>query len=249
MPGRASQCIPAFGANLAIADPRRTGGHAGRHVAAPRGETKSADAPGRSGRAHMHALSLLLFSVFTAAAPAPREAAPRPPENLLAGPARAVLRYLEAVRLAGPYAVDARPGRRAAADERAYAVAKKLTAPRTLDEIDRWAARGDDHPLAPWREAARARVLESFQLVAVRRSPRATAVVSVRERYRLVDPDAAPDRTVSEYLVARVNREWKVVDRRAGGAFDDRAIEVGYAGFFDPPPGADGQGHRRVGVR
>ncbi len=181
----------------------------------------------------MHALALLLVALFTTAAPAPREATLRPPENLLAGPARCVLRYLDAVRLAGPRAVDVRHGRLPAADEREYATAKKLTAPRTLEEIERWAARGDDHSLAPWREAARARVLESFQLLAARRAPRGTAVVTVKERYWLVDPDAALERTVSEYLVGRVNGEWKVVDRREGGAFEDAAIAEGYPGYFD----------------
>ena len=180
----------------------------------------------------MHALALPLVALFTTAAPAPREAAPRP-ENLLAGPARCVLRYLDAVRLAGPRAVGARPVRLSAADEREYAVAKRLTAPRTLEEIERWAARGEDHPLAPWREAARAHVLESFQLLAARRAPRGAAVVTVKERYGLVDD--ARERTVSEYLVARVDGEWKVVDRRAGGAFDDASIADGYPGFFDDP--------------
>lgn len=183
----------------------------------------------------MHALAPLLVAAFTTAGAAPKPVAVRPPENLLAGPARCVLRYLDAVRLAGPRRADAR-GRRAAPNEREYATAKRLTAPRTLDEIERWTARGDDHPLAPWREAARARVLESFQLLAARRAPRGTAIVTVKERYWLVDPDAALERTVSEYLVARVNGAWKVVDRRPGGAFPDAAVSSGYPEFFDEAP-------------
>src|SRR5512145_2716547 len=105
----------------------------------------------------MHALRLLIVATFTTVAPSQKEPAVRPPENLLAGPARCVLRYLDAVRLAGPRAPDARGGR-LHANEREYAGAKRLTAPRALEEIERRAARGEDHPLAPWREAARARV-------------------------------------------------------------------------------------------
>jgi hypothetical protein len=182
----------------------------------------------------MHALALLLVAA-TAAAPARTEHAPRAPENLLAGPARCVLRYLDAVRLAGPRITSPRTSR-PSANEREYAQAKRLTAPRTLEEIERRAARGEDHPLAPWREAARARVLDSFQLLAARRAPRGAAVVTVKERYWVPDPEGALARAVSEYLVARVNGEWKVVDRRPGGAFDDAALADGYAGFFDEPP-------------
>jgi hypothetical protein len=183
----------------------------------------------------MHLLPLLLFAVITGAAPAPKEGATRPPENLLAGPARCVLRYLDAVRLAGPRSGGARRRHPPTPHEREYALAKRLTAPRTLEEIARWAARGADHPLAPWREAARARVLDSFQLLAARRAPRGAAIVTVKERYWLADPDAALERAVSEYLVARVNGEWKVIDRRPGGAFEDDVVAEGYEGFFDAP--------------
>lgn len=107
-------------------------------------------------------------------------------------------------------------------------------APRTLEEIARATALGQDHPLAPWRDAARARVLESFQLVAVRRAPRGSAVVTVKERFWR--PGGALERVVSEYLVARVGGEWRVVDRSPGAAFDDVAVDARYAGFFDDPP-------------
>jgi len=143
-----------------------------------------------------------------------------------------VLRYLDAVRIAGPRVTAFRRGG-AAPEVRAYAEARRLTAPRTLEEIDRRSARGEDHPLAPWREAARSRVLESFQLLAARRAPLGAAVVTVRERFWLGDPDAPLDRAVSEYLVARVDGQWKVIDRRPGGSFDDGTIAEGYAGFFD----------------
>jgi hypothetical protein len=183
----------------------------------------------------MHALPLLLVAAFTTAAPpSPKETALRAPENLLAGPARCVLRYLDAVRLAGPRVPQVRGGR-SAASEREYALAKRLTAPRTLEEIARRGARGEDHPLAPWREAARARILDSFQLLAARRAPRGAAVVTVKERYWLGDRDRALSRTISEYLVARVDGQWRVVDRRPGGAFDDVALVDGYAGWFDEP--------------
>jgi hypothetical protein len=163
-------------------------------------------------------------------------AARRPRENLLAGPARCVLRYLDAVRLAGPRPPAAT--RRPDAREKDYARAKALTAPRTLEEIAHRAAAGEDHPLAPWREAARARVLESFQLVAVRRAPRGAAVVTVKERFWR-PAGAELERTTSEYLVARVAGDWKVVDRSPGRAFDDAAVSERYAGFFDDP--ADGR--------
>jgi hypothetical protein len=178
----------------------------------------------------MHAPFLLLSAVL-ATGPSP-PAPPHAAENLLAGPARCVLRYLDAVRLAGPRSPEVRRGRSAAPDER-YAEARRLTAPRTLEEIARRTARGEDHPLAPWRDAARAHVLESFQLVAARRAPRGAAVVTVKERYWLGDPEVALDRSVSEYLVARVNGEWRVIDRRPGGTFDDGDVAGGYEGFFD----------------
>ncbi|HEY6867183.1 MAG TPA: hypothetical protein VI792_08000 [Candidatus Eisenbacteria bacterium] len=157
----------------------------------------------------------------------------RPTENLLVGPTRCLLRYLEAVRQAGP-----RPqqpsGRLAVPKERDYAAARALTAPRTLEEIDRRAAAGDEHPLAPWRAAARAQVLESFQLVAVRRAPQGAAVVTVAENFWR-PPGAELERIVSEYLVARVHGEWKIVDRSPGQAFDDDTLRDAYAGFFDAP--------------
>jgi hypothetical protein len=183
----------------------------------------------------MHAPPLLV-----AAAPAP--------ENLLAGPARCVLRYLDAVRLAGPRTTERRPVRSAAAGSRAsvaraaeaesarWAPVRALTAPRTLEEISRRRAQGETHPLAPWDEAARDRVLDSFQLLAVRRAPRGAAVVTVRERFWRGDRDGPLERDVSEYLVGRVNGAWRVVDRRPGGAFDDAALADGYAGFFDAAP-------------
>jgi hypothetical protein len=181
---------------------------------------------------HMHLLSLFL-AVTAASGPAPAEAS-HAPENLLAGPARCVLRYLDAVRLAGPRPLPAM-AQRLDAREKDYAKAKALTAPRTLQEIARRAAEGEDHPLAPWREAARAHVLESFQLVGVRRAPQGAVVVTVKERFWR--PGASLDRTISEYLVARVNSQWKVVDRSPGAPFDDAAVPARYAGFFDAPDG------------
>lgn len=185
----------------------------------------------------MHAPALLLTALAFASSPiAAPERAHAISENLLAGPARCVLRYLDAVRLAGPHPPLA--ARRASQDarEKDYAKAKELTAPRTLAEIDRLAVVGADHPLAPWREASRARVLEAFQLMAVRHAPRGAAVVTVSESFWRPQPGASLDQSVSEYLAARVNGEWKVVDRRPGGAFDDASIAGGYAGFFDDPP-------------
>ena len=58
----------------------------------------------------MHAPALLVAATL-ATAPAGPERAPPAPENLLAGPARCVLRYLEAVRLAGPRMTEARTAR------------------------------------------------------------------------------------------------------------------------------------------
>jgi hypothetical protein len=209
----------------------------------------------------MHALALLLTAAVAAAVPGSaagaaadpgeggraRPAHPpvrarvagdpsrRPRENLLAGPARCVLRYLDAVRHAGPRPPLAT--RRPEVREKDYARARALTAPRTLEEIARRAASGEDHPLAPWREAARQRVLESFQLVAVRRAPRGAAVVTVKERFWR-PAGAELERTTSEYLVARVAGEWRVVDRSPGRAFEDAAVAEGYGGFFDDPQGA-----------
>jgi len=208
-------------------------------------------APERSGRDYMHALAPILAAIATAAAPSAApdraghqngsrpeiqgdETAARAPENLLAGPARCVLRYLDAVRHAGPLPASVPAGRPPTAREQDYAKAKALTAPRTLEEIARRAAAGGDHPLAPWREAGRSRVLESFQLVAVRRGPRGTAVVTVKERFWR-PPVVSLERVVSEYLVARVGGEWKVVDRNPGQAFDDASLADRYAGFFDDP--------------
>jgi hypothetical protein len=181
----------------------------------------------------MHLLALLLAA--TAASTPARAEVARIPENMLAGPARCVLRYLDAVRLAGPRPA-ATNARRFQAREEDYAKAKALTAPRTLQEIARLAADGEDHPLAPWRDAARAQVLESFQLVGVRRAPQGAVVVTVKERFWR--PGAKLDRTISEYLVARVNSEWRVVDRSPGAPFDDAEVPARYAGFFDTPAGA-----------
>jgi hypothetical protein len=158
------------------------------------------------------------------------------PDNLLVGPARCLLRYLEAVRHAGPRP-ERSTGRLPAPDEREYAAARALTAPRTLEVIERQVEQGQDHPLAPWREAARAHVLESFQLMAVRRAPLGAAVVTVAESFWR-PPGNELERSVSEYLVARVHGEWKVVDRTPGQAFEDEVVRDAYAGFFDDPAGS-----------
>jgi hypothetical protein len=156
-------------------------------------------------------------------------------ENLLRGPARCALRYLEAVRLAGPRGPELRAT--PAHVEQRYRDADQLVAPRALAEITRRTARGEDHPLAPWRTAARGAVLESFQLLAVRRAPRGAAVVTVRERWWQAagGPLAA---LTSEYLLGRVEGEWKVLDRRPGAPFLDEEVAEGYTGWFDPPGAA-----------
>lgn len=177
---------------------------------------------------------LVAFALTASPTPAAVGAERTPRENLLQGPARVVLRFLDAVRLAGPRG-PLRAGAAAPARADQYAAATRLTAPRTREELLRREAAGEPHPLAFWHEAARARVLESFQLLAVRRGPRATVIVTVEERHL----DAATggkrlSRTVSEYLVARAGGEWRVIDRREGGAFDAHAI-AGYEGYWDEP--------------
>lgn len=180
--------------------------------------------------------TVLALLIAAASAPAP---APPPPENLLQGPARCVLRYLDAVRRAGPPAA-ARAATPRRAREQDYQRARELTAPRALQEADRTAGRGEDHPLAPWMHASRGTVLESFQLLAVRRAPRGAAVVTARERWWRAGVAAGGlERSVSEYLVARVDGAWRVVDRRPGAAFDDAALESEYAGWFDEPASAE----------
>lgn len=177
--------------------------------------------------------SSLLAAALLAAAPVPAGAPSQPAEDLLRGPARAALRFLDAVRVAGPR-VDAR-GRATRPAEAEYRRAKALLAARTLEEVAAAAARGEDHPLAFWREAARGRVLESFQLLGVRRGPRGTAIVLVEERSWVADaPGAPPARSVSEYLVAREGPAWRVAGRRPGGAFDDDSARAVAAGFDAP---------------
>jgi hypothetical protein len=61
-------------------------------------------------------------------------------------------------------------------------------------------------------------------------------VVTVEEHH--LDPAADGrrlQRTVSEYLVAPVAGEWRIVDRRVGAAFDAQAI-AGYDGYWDERP-------------
>ena len=173
-------------------------------------------------------LALLVLLAATAAPPGTPGA-----ENLFRGPARCVLGYLEAVRVAGPHGPVLARQRRPA--EQDYRAARALIAPRTLVEIDRLAGRGEDHPLAPWRAATRGVILESFSLLEIRRAPRGSAVVTAREQWRQ-DGTASLGVTVSEYLVARVGGEWKVVDRRTGAAFQEREIAEGYVRWFDDPP-------------
>jgi hypothetical protein len=103
-------------------------------------------------------------------------------------------------------------------------------------------ARGEDLFRGPARcvlgylEAVR--LAESFSLLEVRRAPRGTAVVRVRERWRQ-DGSPALGISSSEYLLARVGGEWKVVDRRTGARFQDREIADGYAAWFDVPAAAE----------
>ncbi len=175
-------------------------------------------------------MRLAVLALLCAAGAAPSGTPER--ENLFRGPARCVLGYLEAVRLAGPRG-PVLPTR-ARSLERDYVAARALIAPRTLAEIDRSAAHGREHPLAAWRDAARGVVLESFSLLEVRRAPRGTAVVTVRERWRR-DGEPGLGLTMSEYLVARVGGEWRVVDRRTGEHFREGEIADGYERWFDEP--------------
>jgi hypothetical protein len=172
---------------------------------------------------------LVLVVLLAAASPS----GPTGGENLFRGPARCVLSYLEAVRLAGPRGPVLARQRKAL--EQDYRAARALIAPRALAEIDRLAARGQDHPLNSWRAAAQGLVLESFSLLEVRRAPRGAAVVTARERWRQ-DGTSSLGVTSSEYLVARVGGEWKVVDRRTGERFQEREIAEGYVSWFDDPP-------------
>lgn len=153
-------------------------------------------------------------------------------ENLLHGPARCALSYLEALRRAGPYG-PVLAARKRELDQQ-YRPVRALIAPRALDEIDHEESSGREHPLASWLAAARGVVLESFSLLEIRRAPRGAAVVTVRERWRR-DAEAALRVTVSEYLVARVAGEWKVLDRRTGERFPERDVTERYASWFDPP--------------
>lgn len=175
-------------------------------------------------------------AVANATSDASLDASRREPENLLAGPARCVLRYLEAVRLAGPRP-EARTGRLPPAHEKDYGRVRAMTAPRTLEEIDRRASTGGEHPLAPWQDAARAHVLESFQLLGVRRAPHGAAVVTVAETFWR-PPGEGLERRFAEYLVGRVDGQWKVVDRSPGQAFDEGVLQSHYTGFFDDPAAA-----------
>jgi hypothetical protein len=176
--------------------------------------------------------AILVLLLATTLAP-PSSAALNGGENLFRGPARCVLGYLEAVRLAGPRG-RVLPRGDARSLEQGYRLARALTAPRALEEVDRASALGVDAPLAPWRDAARGVVLESFSLLEVRRAPRGAAVVVVQERLRREGVSALTI-TRSEFLVARVGGEWKVVDRRNGGSFLDREVAERYASWFDPP--------------
>ncbi len=183
----------------------------------------------------MHLALLVLLAAAAGPSGPPGENPGPPVENLFRGPARCVLSYLEAVRLAGPRGPVLARQRRP--QEQDYRAARALIAPRTLAEIDRLGARGMDHPLAPWRAAAQGIVLESFSLLEVRRAPRGAAVVTARERWRQ-DGSSSLGVTVSEFLVARVGGEWKVVDRRPGERFQEREIAEGYARWFDEPASA-----------
>lgn len=176
---------------------------------------------------------MLLLALLVAATPAQDVTPASHPENLLRGPARCALRYLEAVRLAGPRAAEVVRARPSPARPAEWAAVRRLIAPRALDEIAR---AGDEvHPLAPWRETG-ARVLERFQLLAVRRAPLGSAVVTAREVWWApADPDAPLAPVVSEYLVARVDGAWRVVARRPAGAFADEEVASRYAGWFDGP--------------
>jgi hypothetical protein len=115
--------------------------------------------------------------------------------------------------------------------ESAFADARRLTAPRTLADIGRAEERGEAHPLAFWQEAGK-RVLEGFQLLAVRRAPRGAVIVTVEERAWVAPAGSDLERSASEYLVARVDGDWRVVARRPGGRFDDGAIDA-YQGYWD----------------
>lgn len=178
--------------------------------------------------------ALLLALALSASPGSAGQAEHAPRENLLRGPVRVVLRFLDAVRAAGPRG-PLRAGVAVPARADQYAAATRLAAPRTQEELLRREAAGEAHPLAFWRDAARAHVLDAFQVLAVRRAPRGTVVVTVEEHYLDPASDGHLQRVVSEYLAARVGGEWRIVDRRAGAAFDAQAI-AGYDGYWDDPP-------------
>jgi hypothetical protein len=78
-------------------------------------------------------------------------------------------------------------------------------------------------------------VLHSFQLLAARRAPLGAVIVTVTERFARPGEDEPLARAVSEYLVVRIRGDWRLADRRPGGAFDPEALADALAELGEDP--------------
>lgn len=118
-----------------------------------------------------------------------------------------------------------------------WADAKKLTHPRTLENI---AARkkklgNEDHPMAPWFAEKKISYLKDYRLTDAVPGPGGTWVIEASEDNFQVEEKGLAEGEMSTYLVGKSGGKFVVADKKRGVAFTDDSVKYGYKGYFDAP--------------
>jgi hypothetical protein len=153
---------------------------------------------------------------------------------------KAVTDYLVAVKDAAPkqptYDKKGKLAPVGKVDPKKYEAAKKLTAPKTLDDLAALQKRTKDqkHSMAPWAWAQKDHFIIGYDLGEARQAPKGAVVVTSKEKYFRVEEggvDGEPEGDA--YLVGPVKGKWLIVDKKTNGDFTDDAIKIGYKGYWD----------------
>lgn len=172
---------------------------------------------------------------------------------------KAVTEYLEAVKDAAPkqptYDKKGKLAPVGKVDPKKYEPARKLTAPRTLDDLAALQKRTKDqkHSMAPWAWAQKDHFIIGYELGEAREAPKGAVVVTTKEKYFRVEEGGVDGEAEGDaYLVGPVKGKWLIVDKKTNGDFTDDAIKIGYKGYWDetkaapkPEPEEKGQGEEK----
>ncbi|MBX5484888.1 MAG: hypothetical protein IRZ16_23960 [Myxococcaceae bacterium] len=116
-----------------------------------------------------------------------------------------------------------------------WADAKKLTHPRTLQNIaKRKKNLGDEeHPMAPWYFAKDTYYLKDYRITNAVPGPDDTWVIETSEDNFQIQEKGVAEGEMATYLVGKAGGKWMVTDKKRGVSFTKDSIKLGYKGYFD----------------